>query len=67
MNRQRVHLAADFATAVIVGIRRANPPVILEVRAAEAAEAGVRFWIGNDSIWLANFVPAEFLRASTES
>ena len=66
MNRQRVHLAADVATAVIVGIRRANPPVVLEVRAAEAAAAGVRFWIGNDSIWLADFVPVAYLRVTSE-
>ena len=43
MNRQYVHLSADQATAQKVGARHAPTPVILEIRAAEAHQAGVRF------------------------
>ncbi|RPJ35666.1 MAG: RNA 2'-phosphotransferase [Planctomycetaceae bacterium] len=61
MNRQYVHLSADRATAATVGARHASTPVILEIRAAEAHRAGVQFYPGNEDVWLADAVPAEFI------
>jgi putative RNA 2'-phosphotransferase len=58
MQRQYVHLSADIATAIAVGKRKANPPIILVVSAHEALQAGNRFWLGNETIWLADFVSA---------
>ncbi|MFZ6044718.1 RNA 2'-phosphotransferase [Pseudomonas sp. CR3202] len=61
MSRQYVHLSVDTATAEQVGRRKARAPVLLEVRAKLAAESGVPFYRGNDLVWLADQVPAQFI------
>lgn len=61
MGRQYVHLSTDVATAVEVGRRKPNTPVVLRVRADEVHEQGVRFLRGNEMVWLAEAVPVEFL------
>ena len=61
MRRQFVHLSVDVATAQQVGRRKSAAPVIVSVRAADASEAGTRFFFGNDVVWLAERVPAQFL------
>jgi putative RNA 2'-phosphotransferase len=61
MGRQYVHLSTDLATAVQVGRRKAGVPVLLRVRAGEASGQGVRFWQGNEMVWLADAVPAGFI------
>jgi putative RNA 2'-phosphotransferase len=62
MRRQYVHLSADRATALEVARRKPSPHVVLEIDATAAAEAGVRFYLGNDKVWLADAVPPRFLR-----
>jgi putative RNA 2'-phosphotransferase len=61
MGRQYVHLSVDVATAVAVGRRKSGTPVVLRVHAREACEQCIRFWRGNEMVWLADVVPAEFL------
>ena len=61
MNRQRVHLSEDRETAWRVGSRHPGQTVILSVRAGDAYRAGVRFYFGNESVWLADAIPPEFL------
>ena len=61
MNRQYVHLSADQETAQEVGRRKAQNPIILTVRAAEAHAAGISFYHGNEMVWLADHVPPEFI------
>ena len=61
MRRQFVHLSTDVETAQIVGQRKNRQPVILRVRALAAHETAVSFYQGNDSTWLADFVPTEFI------
>lgn len=61
MGRQYVHLSANLATAEQVGRRKAGDPVILRVRAAAAHGAGVRFYRGNDLVWLADAVAGAFI------
>lgn len=61
MNRQYVHLSVDEQTAQVVGRRRCDVPVILEVAAGEAERAGVQFWCGNDDVWLAESVPPAYV------
>lgn len=61
MGRQFVHLSVDIATAEQVGLRKSPHPVILTVDAQAAYRAGVRFWIGNEAVWLVETVPAEFV------
>lgn len=61
MGRQFVHLSVDRETARLVGARKAREPVVLRVAASAAAEAGMAFYAGNEKVWLADFVPAEFI------
>lgn len=61
MGRQYVHLSVDEETAIEVGRRKTWKPVLLVVQARRAHEAGVGFYLGNENVWLADEVPAEFL------
>ena len=61
--RQQVHLSPDIGTAVQVGKRHCEKPVILRVRALEAHCAGFQFSKPNKVVWLADEVPAEFIEA----
>lgn len=61
MQRQYVHLSTDRETAREVGRRRAEEPVILTIRAGAAYRDGHRFYHGNQSIWLADHVPPEYI------
>jgi putative RNA 2'-phosphotransferase len=61
MGRQYVHLSVNTATAMEVGRRKAKDPVILCIRAGAAYHAGVRFYRGNDLVWLADAVAQEFV------
>ncbi len=61
MGRQYVHLSGDEVTARQVGKRKSSTPVVLVVDAEEAHQAGIRFWRGNDVVWLAEQIPPRFL------
>lgn len=61
MRRQYVHLSIDPTMATEVGRRKAGRPVILRVLAGQAHEHGVCFYVGNEKVWLADQVPAEFV------
>ena len=61
MGRQFVHLSSDGETARQVGRRKARSPVILEIQARPAHLAGVRFYLGNKMVWLADHVPPRFI------
>ena len=61
-SRQYVHLSTDVATAEQVGRRKSSIPIVLTVHAKDAHDrAGARFWRGNEHVWLADFVLAEFI------
>lgn len=62
MSRQYVHLSVDMDTARRVGSRRDAKPVILRVDSELATEDGLGFYVGNDKVWLADEVPAKYLR-----
>lgn len=61
MKRQYVHLSTDKATSLEVGRRKSKAPVILRVLAMQATASGVRFFEGNQLVWLADSVPPEFI------
>ncbi len=61
MARQYVHLSADQPTALQVGRRRTKKPAILRILALKAHRTGVLFYEGNDKVWLADDIPAEFI------
>lgn len=57
MRRQYVHLSMDEKTANLVARRKRGQMVILEIRAGEAHREGVKFYLGNDMVWLADAIP----------
>jgi putative RNA 2'-phosphotransferase len=65
IERQYVHLSTDPATAVEVGTRHAERPVILTVRAADAHAAGVVFYQADEAVYLVKYIPPEFLDSGT--
>ena len=60
--RQYVHLSIDVDTASQVGKRRDKEPVILEINAKQAWDEGIKFYEGNDKVWLADSVPSKYIR-----
>jgi putative RNA 2'-phosphotransferase len=61
MSRQYVHMSVDVETAMSVGQRRESNPVILVIDAKAASHDGVRFYIGNEKVWLADNVPPKYI------
>ena len=61
MGRNFVHLAIDRETATRTAKRKTRTPVLLAVDARRARSDGVAFYAGNDLIWLAAWVPADYL------
>jgi putative RNA 2'-phosphotransferase len=61
MERQYVHLSPDRETAVRVGGRHDERPIVLTVRAGEAHAAGVEFYQADEAVYLSGCIPAEFV------
>ena len=61
MSRQHVHLSATKETALVAGRRRDGHPVLLKVDAKRAYDEGVRFYQGNEDIYLADPIGAGYL------
>jgi len=66
MARQFVHLSCDIQTAVSVGLRRDSSPVVLRINAKAAHENGVKFYFGNENVWLCERVEAKWLEVLNE-
>lgn len=66
MGRQYVHLSVDHATGRSVGLRRAEESVVFVVAAAAASAEGVVFYVGNDKVWLADEIPARFVKLNCD-
>ena len=60
--RQYVHLSQDTDTAEDVGKRHDGKPCILIIDAKRAWEEGVKFYFGNEKVWLADFVPGKYIK-----
>jgi putative RNA 2'-phosphotransferase len=60
MARHHVHLSTDKEMMLKVG-QRHGKPVLLKVRAKEMLEAGHKFYLSANGVWLTDEVPAEFL------
>jgi len=61
MKRQYVHLSTDVETARQVALRRTNRPIVLKIAALDAYQHGIKFYLGNDMIWLADPIPPQFI------
>lgn len=62
MKRQYVHLSVDTDMATLVGKRRDNDPIILEIDSKRAYQDGITFYIGNDNVWLCDNIPAKYIK-----
>ena len=60
-DRQYVHLSKDVKTAIMVGKRRDDNPVVLKINAKQAWKNGILFYAGNESIWLADAIPSKYI------
>jgi putative RNA 2'-phosphotransferase len=65
MSRQHVHLSADRDTAKSVGGRHGKPYVI-EIWTQVMVEAGHKFYLSENGVWLTESVPTNFLYISEE-
>ncbi|MFD2307367.1 RNA 2'-phosphotransferase [Enterococcus termitis] len=61
MSRQYVHLSEDIETANLVGKRKDKNPIILVINTENARAKGIKFYLGNEKVWLADSVPPEFI------
>lgn len=61
MNRQYVHLSTDIDTAIQVGKRRDDNPIILTIDSLKAYKNGIKFYQGNDNIILADYIPKQYI------
>ena len=60
ISRQHVHLSKDLKTATKVGQRRGKP-IILTVESGRMHEAGYKFYMSENGVWLTDEVPADFI------
>ncbi|RNB52976.1 RNA 2'-phosphotransferase [Brevibacillus gelatini] len=61
MARQYVHMSVDIHTANMVGKRKDSKPILLKIQAGNAARDGVKFYQGNNLVWLADYVPSQYI------
>jgi putative RNA 2'-phosphotransferase len=61
MGRQFIHLSVDTSTAEQVARRKSETPVVLRIDARAGFAEHLRFYRGNDLVWLADNVPPKFI------
>ncbi|MBE7709500.1 MAG: RNA 2'-phosphotransferase [Cyanobacteria bacterium SIG32] len=60
-NRQFVHMSSDIETATKVGARRDKDPVVFVINTEKADKDGLKFYLGNETTWLSDYIPPEYL------
>lgn len=60
MSRQQVHLSSNKDTALKTGARKGKP-VALVIRTEDMHDAGYKFYLADNGVWLTDFVPPEFI------
>lgn len=66
MSRQFVHLSADIETAIAVGKRRDDNPVVIKILAKKAYKCGIKFYRATNNIWLCNDLKSNSYLEQTE-
>ena len=56
------YIMARLINLWIVGKRRDDNPVLLEINAKQAYADGVSFYIGNDKVWLSDNIPSKYIK-----
>ena len=62
MFRHFVHFSEDAETAKLVGDRKKGETILLIIDTELAQSKGIKFYIGNEKVWLSDSIPAEFIR-----
>ena len=62
MKRNHVHLSDSEEIATGVGQRKREKTVVLVVEAAKAENNGVNFYLSNNGVWLADYIPSVYVR-----
>jgi putative RNA 2'-phosphotransferase len=65
MERQYVHLSLERKTAIRIGARHDDYPIVLTINASDAHAAGVEFYQADEAVYLTKFIPAAFLISET--
>jgi putative RNA 2'-phosphotransferase len=60
-SRQYVHLSQDIEMAETVGKRHDNKAGILIIDSLKAWNDGIKFYYGNEKVWLADMVPYKYV------
>lgn len=60
MNRKYVHLSSNVETASKVGARHGKP-IVLEIKAKQMYNAGYKFYLSRNNVWLTDSVKPEYL------
>ncbi|PIT14880.1 hypothetical protein BGI32_06725 [Snodgrassella alvi] len=58
-SRHYVHLSTDAETATTVGARHGKP-VILQINALTMFQAGYKFYLTDNGVWLTQTIPAKY-------
>ncbi len=61
MQRQYVHLSVDREMADSVARRKKKDIAILQVDTEAAQKNGIKFYVGNDKVWLADNIPSKYI------
>ena len=61
MQRQYVHLSIDSEMADSVARRKKKDIAILLIDTEAARKDGIKFYVGNDKVWLADQIPTNYI------
>jgi len=62
MSRQYIHLSVDIKTAKMTGKRKCKVPALLVIDSKQAYADGLKFYLGNDDVWLADSIPSKYIK-----
>ena len=60
--RQYVHLSLDITMAYNVAIRHDKDVCILQIDTKQAMLDGIKFYYGNEDVWLADKIPSKYIK-----
>ena len=60
--RQYVHLSLDITMAYNVAIRHDKDVCILQIDTKQATLDGIKFYYGNEDVWLADKIPSKYIK-----
>jgi len=66
-NRQYVHMSTDLETATKVGARKDPKPIILVVDTENATKDGLKFYLGNETTWLSDYIPPQYITVKNKT